>query len=96
MVGWLEETLHHSREAESSMGNLVADAAAWSWANLTSPPVRLAMINSGTMLPKSAGASLKEGNVTLKDLINYLPYQSTFNMISLSLGLVSRRRWSTA
>ena len=82
MVGRLEETLHHSREAESSMGNLVTDAAVWSWANLTSPPVRLAMINSGNMRPKSAGASLKEGEVTLKDLLTYLPFQSSFNMIA--------------
>merc|ERR1719510_2225306 len=83
VVGRLEETLHHSREAESSMGNLVADVAAWSWSNLTSPPVQLAMINSGSMRPKSAGASLKEGEVTLKDLLTSLPYQNSFNMVSL-------------
>ena len=73
--------MYTTRNTESNLGNLIADAMVWEWRNWTAPDgqrVRLAIQNSGGIR-----TNIEPGPVNLKELLTVLPFQHTFDVVGL-------------
>jgi len=82
VVGITTVYLEKGRDKETNLGTLATEAMVWSYRNKIKEDgtkYRLAMINSGGLR-----ANAISGNLTLEDLLEILPFESTFDTVTIS------------
>jgi len=82
IVGETKVFLSKSREIETNLGNMLADAMVFAYRKKTDvngKKFKLALLNSGGIR-----SSIALGNITLGDVMTVLPFESTFDTLSLS------------
>jgi len=82
IVGKTTVLLQKSRETETNLGNLLTDAMVFAYRNKNNVDglrFKLAVLNSGGIR-----SSIDIGNITIADVLTVMPFESTFDTLSLS------------